>query len=201
MELRTIIDGGANKGQFTRAAAELYPDATIYVIEALPELAVELRSVLRDLPKVEIMEYALGQTDGITEFHRNSYSHASSALPITSRHRIEFPESKETDEITVEMRTLDTLFAGKRLSGPTLLKLDLQGFEGQAILGATELLQQVDYVLIEMSFEEMYEGQASFDEMNQLLRSMNFVFDFPIDFLSGKSGGIIQMDSVYVRKR
>src|SRR5262249_9353576 len=51
---RTIIDAGANVGQFARASAELYPEATILSIEALPEVARAFRANLADRPSVHL---------------------------------------------------------------------------------------------------------------------------------------------------
>jgi hypothetical protein len=51
---RTTIDTGANVGQFAQASAELYPEATIFSIEALPEVARVFRANVSDRPSVHL---------------------------------------------------------------------------------------------------------------------------------------------------
>src|SRR5690349_24000032 len=51
---RTVIDVGANVGQFAIAAAMTFPGATIYSFEPLPEAAVQLEKNVRKLPAVRV---------------------------------------------------------------------------------------------------------------------------------------------------
>lgn len=49
------------------------------------------------------------------------------------------------------------------IAAPALLKLGVQGFELQALLGCEDLLDRFAYVYVEYSFVELYEGQAFAD--------------------------------------
>ena len=81
--LRTIVDLGANVGQFARAASSAFPMATIYSVEPNPEVVAVLRSNLADVSRVHVIPTAIGDVDGEIEFHCNSQSQTSSVL----RHR------------------------------------------------------------------------------------------------------------------
>ncbi|MEL7364229.1 MAG: FkbM family methyltransferase, partial [Bacteroidota bacterium] len=48
---KTVIDVGANIGQFARAAAETFPEARVVAFEPLPEVAQQARQHLADCPR------------------------------------------------------------------------------------------------------------------------------------------------------
>lgn len=195
----TIIDGGANIGQFARAATETFPEARVISIEPLPDVYEMLKKNLSDRPQVEAFQAALGREDGELEFHRNAYSLASSALPVHENQRETFPDAKPLDTIQVPEARLDTLLRGRTFEGPLLLKLDLQGFELHALQGGRELLKQTDYVLLEIAFKPMYEGEPLFDDVYGFMRNAGFRFERPVDVLQDKDGEIIQMDGLFSR--
>jgi FkbM family methyltransferase len=190
---RTVIDGGANVGQFARAMAETFPEAEVIAFEPLPGPAARFRAHLADCPRVRLIQSALGDTEGSIPFYPQAYDLASSALPPTGRPA---PAS-----IEVPVSRLDTLLAEALLPGPVLLKLDLQGYELEALRGATRTLQRVDHVLLEVGFDEAYEGEASFDALYDHLRQSGFRLLRPVDALRGPSGDVVQMDVLFERER
>lgn len=197
---RTVIDVGANVGQFAVASAKLFPDVRVHSFEPVPECAERLRKNVSGLEGVTVYPFALGEAAGEAELRVNSYTHASSFLPVTRTHRETFPEVRETGEVPVEVSTLDLVFAGVQLRGPVLLKLDVQGYEAQVIRGGAETLKRVDYVVLEASFRRMYEGEPLFTEILKLMEEYGFRFARPVGWLSAPDGGeILQMDALFVR--
>lgn len=195
----TILDGGANEGQFARAAAETYPEAQVLSFEPLPDLAAQVRQHLADCPQVQVHATALGSHDGTLTFYRNAYSLASSALPLEDGSENVFPHLRQLQPVEVPVARLDTLLRDEPLPSPVLLKLDLQGFELEALKGAVETLQRTDYVLLEASFEQVYQGEPLFDELYAFLRQAGFRFLQPLDVLEGATGEIVQMDVLFGR--
>lgn len=187
---RTIIDAGANVGQFARAAAETWPEARIFSYEALPEVAAAFADNLHDLAsRVHIEQVALGSQEGVISFHRTPYSLQSSALK---------PLHLASEPVEVAMRCLDEALQDLPIHSPALLKLDLQGYELEALQGAEDLLRRVDYVLLETAFRPSYEGEPSFNEVHAFLIKRGFVFLRPLDFLR-EGDEIHQMDALFAR--
>lgn len=200
LKFRTIIDGGANIGQFARAATETFPDARVYSFEPLPDVSAVLRQNLASRSQVKIIQAALGSEDGKIPFHRAAYSLASSALPIHAENNASFAGVKEVETIEVDLFRLDTVLAKEPLESPCLLKLDLQGFELEALKGATQTLKRCDYVLLETALKTMYEGEALFDEIYDFMRQSGYHFLRPVDFLKDAKEEIVQLDALFARK-
>ncbi len=193
----TIIDVGANQGQFAIASNKRFPTATVISFEPLPELYDKFRRHVGHNEKIIIHNVALGNEKGVIDFYRNEHSHASSALIISERQKIEFPETSKTTKVQVQVNRLDDILAEKGLVGPILLKLDVQGYEKRVLEGATSLLPHIDYIVFETSFISMYEGEPLFDEMHTFLKSSGFELLAPVGLLEGDNSIILQIDFLY----
>ena len=197
---KTIIDVGANVGQFAVAAAMTFPEAQIHSFEPLPESAARLRKNVHKLHAVKVYTLALGEREGECIFHRNAHSHASSVLPLAEAHRRAFPAANDLGTLTVEMTTLDRAFAGITLEPPVLLKLDVQGYEAQTLKGGSRTLEHCDYVVAEASFKPLYEGEASFTSVLALMQQFGFQFLRPVGWLCDPATGeVLQADALFRR--
>jgi len=199
MNFQTIIDGGANLGQFARAAHLCYPDARIVSFEPLSDIADQMEANLSDVAEHTVVRSALGNYDGETEFHRNSYSQSSSVLPLTHTRGGLTEDTREVENLSVPIGRLDTLLKEHALDSPVLLKLDLQGYELEALKGAPETLQQCSHVLLETAFDREYEGEPLFEEIWLYLREQGFRFERPVNLLKGGTGSIVQMDALFTK--
>lgn len=197
----TIIDVGANVGQFAIAAAKLLPGVQVHSFEPNPPSAAQLRHNVRNLKMIQVHELALGEQAGTVDFHVNAHSHSSSILPLANSHLDAFPEARESKVIQVPVSTLDVVFDGVNLPGPVLLKLDVQGYELPVLLGGKKLLERVELVLLEASFKPLYQGEPLFMDIVAQMRELGFEFLRPVGFLqSPQTGEFLQMDALFQRK-
>ncbi|HEX4142757.1 MAG TPA: FkbM family methyltransferase [Pirellulales bacterium] len=196
---RTIIDLGANVGQFARAANSAFPEATIYSVEPNPDVVALLRSNLADISQLKVIATAIGDIDGEIEFHCSPQTQTSSVLRHASKNGHENCANGDTRTIVVPIQRLDSLFAEVTLPSPVLLKLDLQGYELAALKGGKELLQQVEYVVVEAVFEEFYVGEPHFEAIWEYLRAAGFTMLRPMAFLCDRQGAISQTDVLFRR--
>ena len=197
---KTVIDVGANVGQFAVASAKLFSDVTVYSFEPNPDCVAALRKNVSSLDNVVVYPVALGDEERELAFHVNSHSHSSSFLPLAKGHVSAFPDAREVGTIQVKLSTLDKVFADIELHGPVLLKLDVQGYEAQVLRGAVDTLKRVDYVVLEASFKPMYQGEMLFMDMIRLMENFGFSFLRPVGFLTDpRTGEIIQMDALFRR--
>ena len=83
---------------------------------------------------------------------------------------------------------------------PALLKIDVQGFEKNTLAGCNKLLHKFDVVYIELSFTELYSGQALADEVIHLMRQQNYRLDGVYNVSYDKDGKAIQADFLFVKQ-
>lgn len=124
-----VIDGGANKGEFSMAAAETVgPTGTVYAIEPDPRCVPLLQTVMHDFPQVKHLPYALDRSHGHAPMTLGHNSEQSSLIraAVADVFRIDEVQTIPLDAVTSE-----------RVAA---VKLDLQGGEPAALAGASELL-------------------------------------------------------------
>lgn len=197
-DFKTIIDGGANLGQFSRACANGFPNARVIAFEPLPEVSEQLKVNLSDHANHEVQNCALGNEDGEIEFNQTDDTQCSSVLSV-SESADWMPNSINTRILKVPLQKLDTIFSDAELASPVLLKLDLQGYELEAIKGAVDLLAKVDCILLEAVFDEVYVGEPSLNEIWRHLNQQGFVISGILNTMTDASGKIVQVDALFVK--
>jgi FkbM family methyltransferase len=197
---RTVIDVGANVGQFAIAAAKLFPEVFVHSFEPNPNSVRQLQRNVQSLRNVAVYPSAIGEREGEIDFHINSHSHSSSVLALSENHQNAFPDAREVGTIRAKMTTLDKVFGGVTLAAPVLLKLDVQGYEAQVLRGSPEVLKRVDYLVVEVSFKPMYQGETLFMDIARLGETFGFHFLRPVGWLADfRTGEIMQMDALFAR--
>jgi len=198
----TVIDVGANVGQFAVASTRLFENAMVIPIEPNPHIVDMLRANLPAAVRKNVLITAVGDKIGTAVFHVNRDPQVSSLLQLGPDRLESFPGATVVEEINVPVTTLDALFADRTLAVPILLKIDAQGFEDRVITGGAAFLSRVDWVLMEVSFSKLYEGERDFASIVDLMESQGFRFVRPMDFhVSPRTDEIIEMDALFSRDR
>ena len=133
--IRTVLDVGANIGQFARAIHEVLPKAVIYSFEPLPDCFTELQRAMSGVATFRAFNTALADRDGEAEFYRSSWSPSSSLLPMEELHKQNFPFTAGESRQTVRTRRLDECAKGLMVEKEILVKIDVQGAEDKVIRG------------------------------------------------------------------
>lgn len=199
-DIRSVIDIGAHAGEFSSAIRNLLPSVQIYAFEPLEDCFNRLRVRLEKYGAFQAFQVALGDQSGEIDFLKSSFSKASSVLPMARLHQDLFPWSAGASSVKIRLERLDS-FAGKmNLQPKTLMKIDVQGYEDRVLRGSRELLKQVDYVLVEVSFRPLYEAQAQFHEVYEFLTELGFCYMGNMQQqLSPSDGSVLQADAFFVR--
>lgn len=197
---RTIIDIGANIGQFSSIGSLFYPEARIIAVEPDPEVAKHLVDRLQHHQLLEVHNCAVGDYCGTVKFNINRDRQTSSVLELGRDRMSSFPESTVVRQAEVPISTIDALLEAREIMRPALLKIDVQGFEDRVLSGATNTLKLVDWVILEVSFIDLYRGEPHFQQLLAQLQSNGFTFKCPLNFhIAPKTGVIIEMDALFVR--
>ncbi len=155
---KTIVDIGANRGQFSLIANDL-TDAVIYAFEPQVGPAKVFRKIFSLSDKVKLFNVAISDSPGRSCIYISERDDSSSLLPITSLQSDSFPNTGEVARSVVDAGKLDEYLEPSQIESPSLLKIDVQGCEGNVLLGSEKLLKKFDYIYCECSFLEFYEGQ------------------------------------------
>ena len=200
VDFNTIIDIGANEGQSSFAFRLAFPNAAIHAFEPLPDCFAKLTRNLAHTPNMFLHNVAVGDTCGDLMFEQNEYAVSSSALPMAEKHMADFPQTKNRKQIRIPVETLDQLFAHRKDLGNVLIKIDVQGYEKHVIAGGLQTLSRTQVLIVETSFDVLYEGQPLFGEVYETVRELGFSYAGSIEQLvSPRTGKILQQDSLFVR--
>jgi FkbM family methyltransferase len=200
--IRTVIDVGGYIGSFAYAMRTILPEAQIYSFEPLEANYRALIRNLTPLGRFQAFQTALGETAGTLDFYQDDFSASSSALAMADLHRRAFPQTGRQTRVTVPLARLDDYLEQMTLQPPVLLKLDVQGYEAAVLRGAARTLLQVDFLMCELSFAELYTGQPLFEDLYSLLVGCGFRFAGSFDsLLSPLDGSILQADGLFIRTR
>ena len=105
-------------------------------------------------------------------------------------------DAKRSNIIEVDIFRMDD-FPSLHIREPVLLKLDVQGYEKNALQGAKKILRHIDYIALEVSFVKLYENQPLFDELHEYLKTLGFELLVPVDINEGDNLAIFEMDVLY----
>ena len=189
-----VVDGGANIGDFARRVRQRFPSAKIHLIEPQPGCQASLQRIAEEpgfvlhpvalvAPAQAGRPIAMATTsDGV-----NTGAHIDSGTGVPT--------------VDVAAATLDQLFAGELGPGDHLfLKLDLQGYELEALSGGARTLEATEVILTEVSFfAQAYEPPIA--TLIAYLETQGFSL-YDIAALSGRArdGRARQGDFVFVRR-
>ena len=174
--IQTILDIGANEGAFSTEMRKRFPTAKIYAFEPLHDCFLELEKRMAGDIAFKAWNIALGEEKGEATINRSSSHPSSSLLPMAGLHKKLYPESAEHTKETIDIERLDGVLKNEVFTSPTLVKIDVQGFEAGVIRGGKEILNKCDIVVVENSFVTLYEGQALFGEIHDLLKELGFTY-------------------------
>ena len=202
--IRTVIDCGANKGQFAAKVSGVFPEAVVHCFEPLSAPYQELAAWARTQgERVHCYNVALGDEEGSVVMHHHLDHETSSSLLSRTEHQVALvPSTAREREIVVPLTTLDIALesALDTMASETLLKLDVQGYEDRVLMGAQKVLSQVDYCLLEVSVDPLYSAQARFAGLVAMLDAQAFDYAGNLDQVYGDDGRIMWLDALFRRK-
>lgn len=200
LNYRSVIDAGANRGAFTDAFLRLHRPERLVLVEAIPELAMKLRTRYAVDPRISVMSAALSDRTGEAQFEINRSEASSSLLSIDERNSAWFSRDlRVARSITVPTVTLPELMAREGLESVDLLKLDLQGAERLVLTGGAEVLERVRVIYTEVFFEELYAGAWLFRDMTDFFSGCGFKLCGLSNIVHAADGDLLQANATFRR--
>ena len=198
--ISTVIDIGANTGQFAAQIRDTLPDAFIYSFDPVEENFRRLQRREATDRRFKAYGVALGDVNQKLPINQNRFTASSSFLDLGELHRSNYPFAREVEAVDVEVRRLDDLAEELNLEPEILVKLDVQGFEDRVIRGGRSVLGTARVVITEVSFQPLYNGQPLFGAIHEQLTGLGFSLrGFSEQIRSTADDQVLSADAVYVR--
>lgn len=162
-EVRTVIDVGANIGLVTSKLLKLFPAAAVHAFEPTADTARVLHDRLAAEVRLTFNEVAVADAVGTTSFNVDNRTHGGGSNSMLS-HSPHFATRARVDRyvsVTVPTTTLDAYASEHGITHIDLVKLDIEGAELRALIGAKGLLerQAIDFIVSEVRFVADYVDQ------------------------------------------
>ena len=163
-----ILDVGSYHGEQACEFAKVFPQARIFAFEARPMSAELVRRNVAKFPNIEVIEAAIHEFDGESEFHAvDEMNPGASSLSIGSGVQEIHPIKQHS--IAVAALRLDTWAKRASANRFDLVWMDLQGAELPAIRGMGDLLHTLQAMQLEITYRELYREQAMWPEVQSNL--------------------------------
>jgi FkbM family methyltransferase len=143
------VDVGANIGSTALAWAKTINGGKIFAFEPHPEAFNSLMENIR-LNKTEKTilprQIAIGAIDG----NMNLYVSDFGTMAMQHNHY-----NWDCKRITVPLMSIDTFVKKEKIASIDILKIDIEGFEAEALMGAVESLNKTKRVVLEYHSSEL----------------------------------------------
>ncbi len=200
LPLATLLDVGANIGQFSLLARTLHPDVRIHAFEPLAQSADKFARLFGPDMLTSLHRCAIGPASVAGSMYVSGRADSSSLLPITEEQVRFAPGTGAVRTEQVAVRRLDEILRPADIARPALLKLDVQGYELSALHGCGRLLEAIDFVYVEVSFVALYLGQALADEIVEFLLTRGFSLAGANNPVFDGAGRCMQADFLFRRR-
>lgn len=205
LSVNTIIDIGANTGQFARFVSSIFPEAQLICFEPLPEQFKQLEAWADkiDNKRPLVFNIAIGDKKGEGKIYLHTdHSPSSSILPATKFLGEAYPNTRAKKQIPIQINTLDNIMSelADKTQPDIFIKIDVQGYEDRVIRGGEKILDKASALMIEVSLDLFYHDQTNFSELLQLLAKKKFHYAGNLEQSYTSEGYVSYFDAVFIKK-
>jgi FkbM family methyltransferase len=201
--IQFVLDVGGSEGFYGSQLRKIGYNKTIVSFEPLSFAFKKLQVLSQKDPRWLTANYALGSEASFSILNVAYNSLSSSILPMLESHIQSAPMSKYIGMEKIAVKRLDdVLFDFVPLGENIFLKIDVQGFEKQVLEGATNVLDLVYGIELEMSMKHLYQGELLYFEMIDYLQKKGFhLVGIKDVFRDRNTLELLQIDGLFVKSK
>jgi len=189
---KTCLDIGAYEGNWTVEFKHIFPNSAVLMLEGQTEKEPFLISTKKKFNNVDYKIALMGANDEATVTF-NKYATASSVL---AEHNITGAKTE-----TRKLIALDTLVASTDFARPSFIKIDTQGYELEILKGGKKTLASAEFVLLEVSFLDIYINCPLAADVVSFMDEQGFViYDICTLMKRPLDGALFQSDFLFIAK-
>ena len=171
LQVTNIAHIGAHNGKEVQVYKKLFPHSKIYLFEPNKSSFQKLKYKFNNESNVELYNLALGSSNQQKILITSTDFPNTSSLLEPKLHKDYYPEVIFDKKEAVELRKFDSL----DLKNINLMSIDTQGYELEVLKGAAENLANIDYLIVEINRELLYENSPLEGDIDKYLRTHNFI--------------------------
>ena len=168
-----IVDGGANKGNYSLWANKYCPASNIYAFEPVNETFEKLKENTKDKKCIFCINQGLFNAETTKAIHLFSSDTHASVFDIKG---LSYPSVGTTE---ISLIRGDQFFKERNIQHIDLLKLDLEGAEFEALMGFKEMIKAGSIRMIQFEY-----GYINITTKKLLLDFYQFFQEY--DYIVGK---------------
>lgn len=198
LNCKVIVDVGANRTNWSRMAKKVFPSSSFCLVEPQIEMKESLDRFCQEYNDSVYYLAGAGAKKGRLTLTVWDDLQGSSFLPKPDDTLKNIGKQR-----VIEIITIDDLVSSSEIMPPELMKLDTQGFELEALMGAEKTFGYTDVYILEVSLFSFADvpGQPSFsDVINFMLEREYVVYDFAGFLRRPLDGALGQCDICFVKK-
>ncbi len=170
MNIKGIIHIGAHHGDEHNTYLNHNINNLIY-FEPIKKNYEVLKSKIGD----NFLSYncALGNFEGEIEMYvENDNRSMSCSILEPKLHLSQYPWIRFTEKETVKINKLDNFIIDT--DNFNMINIDVQGYELEVFKGGVQILEKIDYIMVEINRDEVYKNCVMVDELSNFLSQFNF---------------------------
>lgn len=192
---RGIVDVGANRGNWTRIALSVFPGTPVILIEPQDEMQPQLEALIKEAPQCRVVQAGAGREAG--ELVQTIYPDTEGSTFLQPREAsLQVPERRRKTRIV----TIDDILRAEPRFEPDLVKLDIQGFELEALAGGSSLFGRTELFVIEVSLFEFMPKVPLAREVINFMAARNYeLYDVVGRCRRSNDGAVGNLDLAFVK--
>jgi len=196
-----IFDVGAHNGESIKRFKNIFKNPKFHSFE--PQKINYYKLKKYEDKNTKINNLALGANNKVLKFYINNDDSTSSFLKASDFQKFNNKKLKINKIDNIKISTLDDYVKKNKVNSIDLLKIDVQGFESDVLLGARKSLKNIVKVVeLEIIFIDYYQKKSSFYLLESILYPLGFeLFTISSPVLQDNNYQLKWLDAIFISKK
>jgi len=171
----TIFDVGANDGTYSLLLSGLFPKASIYAFEPVPDTYRIAEKALKDKQTIFLHQFGLYREDCSLDIYNDSNNPNNQISSMYAGGLVDFYATTELQRLKIDVRTLDGFCEENGINSIDFIKIDVEGAELTVLQGAEKMIGKNGLKMVQFEFNDFNISSRTFmQDFYKLLKGYHF---------------------------